>query len=52
MDRFMEQVVVKHNRGLNEVLYVLSMVMMIFFGLIALMGLNLIFMAFSVGLLI
>lgn len=52
MDRFMEQVVVKHNRGLNEVLYVLSLIMMIFFGLMALLGLNLIFMSFSVGLLI
>ena len=52
MDRFMEQVVVKHGRGLNEVLYVLSLLAMIFFGLLALLGLNLIFMQFSVGLLI
>ena len=29
MDRFMEQVVVKHGRGLNEVLYVLSLLAMI-----------------------
>lgn len=52
MDRFMEQVVVKQNRTLNEIAYVLSLVMMIVLGLFAMLELNVIFYAFSIPLLI
>ena len=52
MDRYMEQVVVKQNRTLNEIAYVLSLVMMIVLGLFALLEINMIFYAFSVPLLI
>lgn len=52
MDRFTEQVVVKKNRVGNEVLYVMSWIMLVFFGLLALYGLQLVFYQFSVPLLI
>ena len=52
MDRFMEQVVVKHNRMLNEVLYIAAMVMMIFSGIVAFFLLQMIMYAFDWGTLI
>ena len=52
MDRFTEQVVVKKNRVGNEVLYVMSWIMLVFFGLLALYGLQLVFYQFRVPLLI
>ena len=48
MDRFMEQVVVKKQRGLNEVLYVLAMISMVLFALLGMMYLQMLFYAFSV----
>ena len=52
MDRFMEQVVVKKQRGLNEVLYVLAMISMVLFALLGMMYLQMLFYAFSVPALI
>ena len=40
MDRFLEEIVTKHKRGLDEVLYYLSWVMMIFCALIGFMFLQ------------
>ena len=48
MDRFMEQVVVKKQRGLNEVLYVLAMISMVLFAILGMMYLQMLFYAFSV----
>ena len=52
MDRFMEEVVVKKQRGLNELLFVLSMVAMVVLGLFALFMLQMLFMQFSIQLLL
>lgn len=52
MDRFMEEVVVKKQRGLNELLFVLSMVAMVVLGLIAMFMLQMLFMQFSIQLLL
>ena len=52
MDRFLEEVVVKHKRGFEEVLYYLAMVVMVVSAIIAMMLLQLIFYAFSVPMLI
>lgn len=48
MDRFLEEVVKKHNRGLDEVLYYLSWVLMIFCALIGVMFLQSLPYAFNV----
>ncbi|MBQ8201392.1 MAG: hypothetical protein IJZ74_06460 [Clostridia bacterium] len=40
MDRFLEEVVKKHKRGLDEVLYYLSLVMMVVFGIMGMMFLS------------
>lgn len=52
MDRFTEQVVIKHNRMLNEVLYVAALIMMVFSGIVAFFLLQMIFFAFDWGTLI
>ena len=52
MDRFLEEVVVKHKRGLNELLYFLALAMMVVSAIIALMLLQVIFYAFSVPMLV
>lgn len=51
MDRFLEEVVRKHQRTLEEVLYYLSIVMMVGFGILALLSLQMLFLPgmFSVG---
>ncbi len=48
MDRFMEQVVVKHQRTANEVLYYLSLAVLVVSGLYALLLLQVLFVSFSV----
>ncbi len=48
MDRFLEEVVKKHKRGLDEALYYLSWVMMIVFGVIGFMMLQTLMYGFSV----
>ena len=48
MDRFLEEIVVKKNRTVNEILFVLSMVVMILTALYAVMMLQMLFYAFSV----
>ncbi len=54
MDRFLEEVVRKHKRTVEEVLYYLSIVMMVGFGILALLSLQMLFLPgmFSVGTLI
>ena len=52
MDRFLEEIVVKKNRTVNEILFVLSMVVMILTALYAVMMLQMLFYAFSVPALI
>lgn len=52
MDRFMEEVVVKKQRGFNEVLYMLSMVAMVLMALFAVMMFQMIFVQFSIQLLL
>ena len=52
MDRFLEEVVVKRHRGLEEVLYILSMVMMVVCAVGALFTLQLLFYAFSLPMLV
>ena len=47
MDRFLEEVVVKKQRGVNEVLFMLSMVLMIFLAIFGFMMLQTLFMAFD-----
>ena len=39
MDRFLEEVAKKHNRTLEEIMYYLSMLLMVFFGFFGLMNL-------------
>ena len=48
MDRFLEEVVVKKQRGLNEVLYMLAMVLMIFLAIFGFMMFQTLFMQFDV----
>lgn len=48
MDHFMEEIIVKKQKGLNEVLYYLSIVMMVVFGLIAMMMFSVVFSSFSI----
>lgn len=52
MDRFLEEIVVKKNKGLNELLYILTAVVMVLAALMGFMYLNVIFYSFSVGTLI
>ena len=52
MDRFLEEVVVKRQRLFEEIMYYLAMVMMVVSAVIALMLLQIIFYAFSAGLLV
>ena len=48
MDRFLEEIVVKKNRTANEVMYILSMVVLVLSGLYALLMLQMLFYAFDV----
>jgi hypothetical protein len=48
MDRFLEEVVVKKQRGLNEVLYMLSFVLMIFLAIFGFMMFSVLFAQFDV----
>ena len=52
MDRFMEQVVVKRRRTLDEVLYFASFAVMLVLGIIAMICLSMIFYQFSLQILI
>jgi hypothetical protein len=52
MDHFMEEIVVKKQKGFNEVLYYLSLVMMVLFGIIAMFMFSSIFMQFDIPTLI
>lgn len=49
MDRFLEEVVTKHRRGLDEAMYYLSWVMMIVCAILGFMMLQMVFYSFSVG---
>ncbi|MBE5769133.1 MAG: hypothetical protein E7333_06055 [Clostridiales bacterium] len=51
MDRFLEEVVVKKNRMVDEIIYYMANVMMIFCALATFFLMNLVFVAFSVGML-
>ena len=48
MDHFMEEVVVKHNRGVENTLYILSNIIMVLSALWALMCIQMLFMQFSI----
>ncbi len=48
MDSFLEEVVVKHNRGFQTVAYVVANIVMVLFGVIGLFSLQVLFMQFSV----
>ena len=48
MDHFMEEVVVKRNRAVQNILYVAANIVMVICALFALLGLQLIFVQFSV----
>ena len=48
MDHFMEEIVVKKNRALNEVLYILSMIVMILSAIYAMFMVQFLFVAFDV----
>ncbi len=48
MDHFMEEVVVKRNRAMSNILYVLANVIMVVSALLGIMYLNLLFMDFNV----
>lgn len=52
MDHFMEEVVIKQRRGLNEILYMLANVFMVIFALIGMMMVSMLFSAFDVTVLI
>ena len=52
MDRFLEEIVVKKNKTGNEILFYLSMVVMVLSGILALFLLNVLFMNFSIPALI
>jgi len=47
MDHFLEEIIIKKNCGLNEVLYFGSLIMMVFFGLYALMMVQVLLVAFD-----
>ena len=49
MDHFLEEVVVKQKKGLNEVLYYFSWVVMFFSAIVAVMGINSVIMSLSMG---
>ena len=48
MDRFLEEIVVKKNKTANEILFVLSMIVMVLSGLYAVMMLNVLVYSFTV----
>ena len=48
MDHFMEEVVVKHNRGFQTVMYYLSNIVMVLAAIMGLMGVQFLFVQFSV----
>ena len=48
MDHFMEEVVVKHRRGMQEVLYIMANVLMVLMALLGMMMLPMLFSSFSV----
>lgn len=48
MDRFLEEVVVKKQRGLNEAVYLLSLAVMVFLAIFGFMMLQMLFMQFDV----
>lgn len=48
MDHFMEEVVVKHNRGVENVLFILANIIMVLSALWALMCIQMLFMQFSI----
>ena len=52
MDRFLEEVVVKRQRLIEEIMYYLALVMMVISSVVALMLLQMVFYAFSVGMLV
>ena len=52
MDHFMEEVVVKHNRTFDDILYVLAWIMLVIFGLFGLLMLQTLLYQFSVPALI
>ena len=52
MDRFLEEIVVKKNKGLNEVAYYLSAVLMVVTAILGFMYLNVIFYGFNVMVLV
>ena len=47
MDHFMEEVVVKRKRGLQNVLYILANIVMVFAALVAIMGIQMVLIQFS-----
>lgn len=49
MDHFLEEVVVKKERTMNEILYVLSMVVVVISGVMGLISLEMLMVSFSVG---
>lgn len=48
MDRFLEEVVVKKQRGLNEAMYLLALVVMVFLAIFGFMMLQVLFVQFDV----
>lgn len=52
MDHFLEEVVIRRNRALTELMYYLSNVLMVLFGLIGFWMISTIFSAFSVPVLV
>lgn len=52
MDHFMEEVVVKRNRGLQDVLYVLSTILMVVLAAFAMFGIQMLLANFSIFMLI
>ncbi len=49
MDRFLEEVVKKHSRGVNEILYYLSWIVLVLSGLMGFMMLSSLMYGFTVG---
>ena len=49
MDRFREEVVIKHHRGLEEVMYYVSAALMVFTALIAVIELNVVVQTIAMG---
>lgn len=52
MDHFMEEVVVRHKRGLNDLLYILANILMVITALLGVMSFQMMFMQFNVYVLI